>query len=169
MNSDLEKIFFHRKDIIVISISIKIRLSFIICLFKAIESRQKSNMTLISLIIVRKLLFLLNRKFWIWIRSVWLLTNDVCCKQISLHLLESNKQSFKTIILIGSCDLKISRKFQSHSFWLDSSPIFVSIIPGHRQRSLIMSFSNPRTFYRTHTFPPSTTRFWPKFEIQKLL
>ena len=59
----------------------------------------------------KKRFFFENRKFWIWIRSDWLLTNDVCCKQISLHLLESNKQSFKTFILIGSCDLKNFSKF----------------------------------------------------------
>ena len=123
-------------------------------------------MTVVPLIIVRKKWFFENRKFWIWIRSDWLLTNDVCCKQISLHLLESNKQSFKTFILIGSCDLKKFLEIWSHSFLFDSSPIFVPIIPGHRQRSLIMSFSNPRTFFIghfiTYTFPPST-RFWQIF------
>ena len=79
--------------------------------FKKSKNLEKNDRGTLKLSWEQNYDFLKNRKFWIWIRSDWLLTNDVCCKQISLHLLESNKQSFKTFILIGSCDLKNFSKF----------------------------------------------------------
>ena len=107
-------------------------------------------MTVVSLIIVRKKWFFFeNRKFWIWIRSDWLLTNDVCCKQISLHLLESNKQSFKTFILIGSCDLKNFSKFSPiHSDLIH--PRFLSrLSPDIVNGPWLCHFRTPGHFYRT--------------------